>query len=632
MVFRLRGISGLSQELTSPRVPLMTMHMTRFSRALVLAARRTAYKHYFVPTAAAKPPPPPQPPMSFLSGIAPPASPMTPPALLRKTAQAEARVRRTAMAAYSTAPNNWPVVQGGKIFKAGGKRPRMAPLPQYSYAKDFSSSPVPSLPPPPSASTALPYSTAEFDAMLHAVKSGKHTFNLSDARRQALSLYSQYAKLGMANGAHLAALLQFCRDSEDCRMLIKMHMVRPDTSYLAEPSTAPFVELAKRLLLEGDDEAARNVAKREIPDMFGPDNMSESAQKDRARILSSVSNANEAHLSLSRGFLLEALLRADHPLTWKEAAARLSSNLNPYSQADAVYKRMHESQKESRISRQAAKYLLGRLAAEGKADVAHYNIMLKYLDTSKSMLQLLEIDMLRIAGIYPDDESIRILADQLILEGDEAKALHLIAQHLDGGAFKVEVSDPHTGDKTDRNHFADSDKLGDLCSNGGQANQNSLLLERIGLGKDALNSKGLAIRRLQKLELYRSQEYAEGTVKLESFFESLNRNDVVDTSHYNFAVLHRKNTFSHEKRYCIDVAMPAAGLEPDASSYLMLVQQLVLEGDLQSAQQTIQTFEERSAKCQKKAKHFSSPLAFGKELERMRSALKIGEEKKDITS
>ena len=194
--------------------------------------------------------------------------------------------------------------------------------------------------------------------------------------------------------------------------------------------------------------------------------------------------------------------------------------------------------------------------------------------------------MLRIAGIYPDDESIRILADQLILEGDEAKALHLIAQHLDGGAFKVEVSDPHTGDKTDRNHFADSDKLGDLCSNGGQANQNSLLLERIGLGKDALNSKGLAIRRLQKLELYRSQEYAEGTVKLESFFESLNRNDVVDTSHYNFAVLHRKNTFSHEKRYCIDVAMPAAGLEPDASSYLMLVQQLVLEpiaNDLKNA-------------------------------------------------
>eukprot|EP00946_MAST-07B_sp_MAST-7B-sp1_P002471 g2471.t1 len=391
--------------------------------------------------------------------------------------------------------------------------------------------------------------------------------------------------------------------------MIEMHMMRADTSTVAELSTAPFAELARMLLLEGSDEAARKVATDNIPKLFGRSNhMSDNYQNECDRILSSISNAKESELFQSRMSLLRSLLDDDYPLTLREAQFHVSNSFLPGEQETTrykptPYKPMLKSQKTSKQSWLAAKALLGKLAAEGKANISYFNVMMEHLDTSEDMLQLLEVDMMHLAHISPDDESIRILARQLILEGADAKAICMIDRHIKGCTFDME----------------DINNTSSQFESEGNLTEYANILKRIGLLISDLNPKELAKQRLQWLERYHNQCSQEGAARRDRFFKLLKSNNALDTDHFNCAILRNKMLFSDTKRHCIDVDMPAAGLQPNPTSYLMLVQQMSLEGDKQAALDVVKVFQENCLSFLRE--HPNAELDVDMTLERMRSAL-----------
>ena len=419
---------------------------------------------------------------------------------------------------------------------------------------------------------------SQVDAMIQSIRNDEDVLNFSDARQHALSLYNQYAELGMVTGEDLASVLRFSYDSEECRSVIQMNMVRPDTSTI-KPSTEPFRELADRLRIEGDDRAARQVILDEMPSVLGWDSSSDSRRKC-LRMVSQAFEKDSTQLARSREILLKAFLGADQPLTWIEAEKRLALDLDPHGHRDAVYQRMQGSQKSSLLAFSAAKQLLKRIAASGEATVRQFNIMMGHLIFSEDMLQLLEIDMIRLAQIAPDDVSVNILANRLILEGQIDRAMDLISCYSKG--------EMHDFFLQDRGMKASEKKT--ACAHDQVLLDKQNLLKSVGLTEQILDSEALAIRRLKLLEHFRNQQSIDGSAKLDRFFNILKSNNAIDTCHFNFAILRNERYFSTDIKHCLEIVMPNLGLSPDPTSYLMFVQKLLLEGDRDSAKLEVDKF------------------------------------------
>ena len=207
------------------------------------------------------------------------------------------------------------------------------------------------------------------------------------------------------------------------------------------------------------------------------------------------------------------------------------------------------------------------MAAVGEATVRHFNVMMDHLSFSEDTL-LLEVDMIQLAQVAPNDESVRILANQLILKAVE-RAMHSFPAI--STAMLLTLSSKRVL------------KLLSKTSKGWRVspNKRGSLLQRIGIRKDILNGEVL-LKRLRLLQYFRNQESQDGFANLDRFYNILKNNNAVETSHFNYVVLQGAKNCSDDIRHAIDVEMPLLGIFPTHIPSLV-GPKTTLEGDRDTA-------------------------------------------------
>ena len=334
-------------------------------------------------------------------------------------------------------------------------------------------------------SMAFDKQSSELDAMrcsslISLMKRGE------EGMKEAKKLLNKLLETEQANTHHIGLVMVNYANSDDCCQILeevaKQSRVKPDVEL--------YNIYVNQLLLEGDRASAEQVVREEMPSAGVEPN-----------------EVTRAHFNASR---------------------------DSYNQqrAEALSKMIRNGDDGMMQARQ----LLTKLILAQKADVGHFNVVMKACKSSNAMKYIMDIDMKQ-AQVKPNRTSYLYLIRQLMFEGDERTAHDVVR-------FMPFVANRHILKSLEAPDFFYDQK------------RTKFLSRMVRNGGDGMKEAWDLLNKLIENE--------KATV-------------------HNFNALMNACYSSGDLRHIIDVDMKRAGVKPDIFSYTTLVNQLILEGDEKSA-------------------------------------------------
>lgn len=189
-----------------------------------------------------------------------------------------------------------------------------------------------------------------------------------------------------------------------------------------------------------------------------------------------------------------------------------------------------------------------KLIRAKQAHVTQFNLMMKKAcKTSDEQRRLLDVVMPK-AGVRANDFTYNPLVVQLMLEGDVSAARKVVHEEMPARGLRPKEK-----------------------------------------ALNAIQWSGEKLKKMSEKHLVEilQQTHGEKVREAKQFFDKVVKNRQVTA--YHFALMMRKMcSNSDEQRRLLQVDMPTAGIKPNSATYDVLVDQLVLEGDIGAAQKVVE--------------------------------------------